>query len=48
MGVLRLDPSGLDRVHRFFLAVLDSLGIGTGSIFVTHNNALLIAILSHA
>ena len=50
MGVLRLVPSGFDTVHRFFRAAdLDSLGIGTGgSIFVTHNDAVLIAIHSQA
>jgi len=46
MGVLRLVPSGFDRLHRFFRAGLDSLVIGKGSIFVTHNTAVLIAILS--
>ena len=48
MGVLRLVLSGFDMVHWFFPAVLDSLGIGTGSIFVTHNDAVLIAIHSQA
>jgi hypothetical protein len=48
MGVLRLVPSGSDMLHRFFRAVIDSLGIGTGSIFVTHNDAVLIAIPSQA
>jgi len=33
MGVLRLVPSRFDTVHRFFQAVLDSLGIGTGEHF---------------
>jgi hypothetical protein len=46
MGVLLLVPSGFDRLHRFSRAVLDRLRSGTGSIFVTHNTAVLIAILS--
>ncbi len=33
MGVLRLVPSGFDRLHWFFRAVLDSLRIGTGEHF---------------
>jgi hypothetical protein len=48
MGVLRLVPTGFDRLHRFFRAVIDSLGIGMVSIFVTHNDAVLIAIHSQA